>query len=193
MKIDELPRKAVLGYLELTRLPLTAAERALGRTEGTWPITIAADRLQAMVKDAAGTVLRDEHLKAAAKLQTAALDERMRALHAETRAERIREQADEQLARERRAAQEAKAEVATRDAARERQVEKKVGAEKSAARKVADAEDEVLSTREAAAEREQLAAEAEALRDERAAIEAKAEAIDLEDELAAVREARKQA
>ena len=44
MKLDELPRKAVLGYLELARYPLTAAERALGKTEGTWAPTLAADR-----------------------------------------------------------------------------------------------------------------------------------------------------
>jgi hypothetical protein len=190
MKVDEIPRKALLGYLELSRLPLTAAERALGRTEGTWPLTIAADRMQAAIKDVAATVLRDETLRADAKLQRAALDERLRAADAEAEAERIRRQADENLRREQRAAQEAKAEVAKRDAQRDRQVTKQVAQKKTTARKVAAAQEEALEQREAKATREQLAKEAVAVREQRAAVEAKAEALALEDELARAKAAR---
>jgi hypothetical protein len=191
MKIDELPRKALLGYLELSRLPLTAAERALGKTEGTWPLTIAADRAQATVKDIAGRILRDETLRADANLQNAALDERLRAVGAEMEAERIRAQADERLRQDQRAAAEAKAEVARRDAQREQQVDKQVGAKKATARKVAAAQDDALDKREAVAKRASLDKEAKAVRDERAAIEAKAEALELEDELARTRAKRK--
>ena len=191
MKIDELPRKAVLGYLELTRLPLTAAERALGKTEGTWPPTIAADRAQATIKDVAGRILRDPTLRADANLQHAALDERLRAVSAELEAERIRAEADERLRQDQRAAAEAKAEVARRDAQREQQVDKQVGAKKATARKVAAAQDDALDKREAVAKRASLDKEAKAVRDERAAVEAKAEVLDLEDKLASVKQARK--
>jgi hypothetical protein len=192
VKIDELPRKAVLGYLELTRLPLTAAERALGKTEGTWPLTIATDRVQATIKDVAGTILRDETLKADARLQHAALDERTRAAEAEAEADRIRAEADDRLRREKQAADEAKAEVARRDAQRDRAVDKQVGAKKATARKVAAAQDEALEQRANNATRETLAKESSAVREQRAALEAKAEALELEDELEAARAARKQ-
>jgi hypothetical protein len=192
VKIDELPRKAVLGYLELTRLPLTAAERALGKTEGTWPLTIATDRVQATIKDVAGTILRDETLKADARLQHAALDERTRAAEAEAEADRIRAEADDRLRREKQAADEAKAEVARRDAQRDRAVDKQVGAKKATARKVAAAQDEALEQRATNATRETLAKESSAVREQRAALEAKAEALELEDELEAARAARKQ-
>ena len=202
MKIEELPRKAVLGYLELTRLPLTAAERALKRTEGTWAPTIAADRLQAKVKGAVGSFLKDETLVADARLQTAALDERIRAATKEAEAERIRRDADKRLAKEQRAAQEAKREVAKRDelredaidaqvAAKERKVAEKTAAKKTTARKIATAQENALEQRETAAKREQLAKEQKALNDERAATEAKAEVLDLEDKLNEVKAARK--
>jgi len=186
-----ITRKALLGYLELTRLPLTAAERALGKTEGTWPLTIAADRLQASIKDVAGRVLRDETLRADANLQHAALDERLRAVQAEAEAERIRIEADRKLAEERRAAAEAKAEVAARDAQRDRKVAEEVGAKKAAARKVTAAQEQALDKREAAAKRASLDKEAKAVREQRAAVEAKAEALELEDELARTRAKRK--
>jgi hypothetical protein len=93
MRPKELSRKAVLGSLEITRLPLTAAERALGKTERNWAPTIIVDRFQARVKEIAGTVLRDETLRADAKLQNAALDERLRASIAEDTADRVRAEA----------------------------------------------------------------------------------------------------
>ena len=202
MKIDELPRKAVLGYLELTRLPLTAAERALGRTEGTWAPTIAADRLQARVKDLAASVLRDETLRADAKLQLAALDERIRAAEAEGRAEQIRAQADERLVQDQRAAQEARREVEKRDElrehvidaaveAKEREVRQKTAAKKTTARKIGAAQEQALEHRETKAKREVLSKEAKTLNDQRAAAEAKAEVLELEDKLNEVKAARK--
>ena len=193
MKIDELPRRAVLGYLELARLPLTAAERALGKTEGTWPVTIAADRVQARVKEVAATVLRDKTLEADARLQSAALDERVKAVAAEAESDRLKADADDQLHREQRAAQEAKAEVAQREAQRERQVEKKVGAKKANARKAASAEDRALEQRQTLAKRAGLAKEAKSVREQRAAAEAKAEVLDLEDKLTEAKADRRRA
>src|SRR5436305_123475 len=134
MKIDELPRRAVLGYLELTRLPLTAAERAFGRVEGTWAPTIAVDALQAKVKEAAASFLKDDVLMADAKLQRAALDERVRAADEEAKAAAIRARADDKLRGEQQAAQAAKREVATRDERREKAIEDKADAKKRAAR-----------------------------------------------------------
>jgi hypothetical protein len=204
MKIEELPRNAVLGSLELTRLPLTAAERALHKTEGTWAPTIAADRLQARVKEVAGSVLRDERLLADARLQNAALDERLRAADAEAEAERIRRTADERLAQERRAAEEAKRAVAQRDQqreqtveaqveAKERRVQQKAAEKKATARKITSAQEEALEQRETAAKRQSLAKESKALNDQRAAAEAKAEVLHLEDKLNDVKTARKRA
>ena len=202
MKIDELLRKALLGYLELTRLPLTATERALKRTEGTWGPTIAADRLQARLKEAAGSLLKDETLLADARMQTAALDERMRAAKAKAEAERIRRQADAKLAQDQRAVQAAKRDVAKRDEQREKVIDARVDAEgrkvvektiakKNTARKIADAQEEALEQRETSAKRELLAKESKALNDQRAATEAKAEVLDLEDKLNEVKAARK--
>jgi hypothetical protein len=202
MKIDELPRKAFLGYLELTRLPLTAAERALKRTEGTWGPTMAADRLQAKLKNAAGSLLNDETLLADARMQTAALDERMRAAEARAEAERIRREADAKLAQDQRAVQEAKRDVLKRDEQREqvidarieaeeRKVVQKTVAKKNTARKVASAQEDALEQRETAAKREILGKESKALNDQRAATEAKAEVLDLEDKLNEVKAARK--
>jgi len=204
MKIDELPRKAVLGYLEVTRLPLTAVERALGKTEGTWKPTIAVDRLQAQVKRLAGTALRDDTLVADARLQDAALDERLRAVEEEARAQTIRRTADERLKQERKAADEATRQVAKRAEAREKAVEADVeakerrvreqaAAKKATARKIEHAQEEALEQRETIAKREGLTKEAKALNDQRAAAEAKAEVLDLEDKLNEVKEARKRA
>jgi hypothetical protein len=204
MKLDELPRKAVLGYLEAARLPLTAAERALGKTKGTWGPTIAVDRFQAKVKDVAGSVLKDDTLRADAKLQHAALDERLKAVEGKAEAERLRRQADEQLRRDQRAVQEAKREVVQRDQqreaaieqtidAKERAVTEKTVAKKTAARKVASAQDKALQQRETAVQREVLTKESKALNDQRAATEAKAEVLELEDKLNEVKSARKRA
>ena len=204
MKIDELPRKAVLGYLELTRLPLTATERALGKTEGTWPPTIAVDRLQARVKEMAGTALRDDTLLADARLQYAALDERLRAAEEEARAEQIRRSADARLENERKAADAAEREVKARaeqreDAvekaaeAKERQVREKAAEKKAVARKVEQAQQDALEQRETVAKREGLQKESKALNDQRAAAEAKAEVLELEDKLNEVKAARKRA
>jgi hypothetical protein len=191
MKLDELPRKAVLGYLELARYPLTAAERALGRTEGTWAPTLAADRFQARIKETAGRLLKDDVLVADAKLQTTALDERIKAAQAEAEAERIRRQADAQLRKEQRAIAEAKREVAKRDELRERAVETQVKNEKAAVRATAANREKVVAQREKTAKRASLDKEATALNEERAAAEAKAEVLELEDKLNGVEAARK--
>jgi len=204
MKIDELPRKAVLGYLELTRLPLTATERALGKTEGTWAPTIAVDRLQARVKEMAGTALRDDTLLADARLQNAALDERLRAAKEEARAEQIRRAADARLANEKKAAGAAERQVKARAdqreqaveqaaEAKERAVREKAAEKKAAARRVEQAQKEALEQRETVAKREELEQESKALNDQRAAAEAKAEVLDLEDKLNEVKAARKRA
>lgn len=203
MKIDELPRKAVLSYLEMSRLPLTAAERALGKVEGTWGPTIAVDRLQARVKDVAASVLKDDTLRADAKLQLAAIDERLRAAEAEARAEQIRAEADRRLAQDARAAQEAKQEVLKREARREqaaesaaeaaeRAVKEKAAAKKSQARKVDAALEDALEKRENVVQRDLLANEAKALNNQRAATQAKAEVLELDDKLQATKAARKQ-
>jgi hypothetical protein len=191
MKLDELPRKAVLGYLELARFPLTAAERALGKTEGTWAPTLAADRFQARVKETAGRLLRDDVLVADAKLQTSALDERITAAQADAEAERIRQQADAQLRKEQRAAAEAKREVARRDELRERAVETQAQNEKAAVRATAANREKVVAQKAKVAKKASLAKEQKALNDERAAVEAKAEVLELEDKLNAVKAARK--
>jgi hypothetical protein len=204
MKIDELPRKAVLGYLELTRLPLTATERVLGKTEGTWRPTIAVDRLQARVKELAGAALRDDALVADARIQNAALDERLRAAEEELRAAQIRRAADEQLVKERESAaaaeREAKQRAQQRDAAveqateaKERRVRQAAAEKKAAARKIEQAQQDALEQRETIAKREVLKKESKALNDQRAAAEAKAEVLELEDKLNEVKAARKRA
>ena len=191
MKIDELPRMAVLGYLEVTRLPLTAAERALGKAEGNWAPTIVVDRFQARVKEIAGTVLRDETLLADAKLQNASLDERLRASIAEDTADRVRAEADANLVKEQKAAQAAKREVAKRDDLREQIVEDQADAKRAAVRETAAKQQKVVAKRATSAKRESLADESKALNDQRAAAEAKAEVLDLEDKLNEVKAARK--
>jgi hypothetical protein len=204
MKIDELPRKAVLGYLELTRLPLTATERVLRKTEGTWAPTIAVDRLQARMKELAGSALRDDTLVADARLQNAALDERLRAAEEEARADRIRGAADSRLENERDAADAAEREVRARAdqreqavehaaQAKERQVREKAAEKKAAARKVEQAQHDALEQREAVARREVLKKESKALNDQRAAAEAKAEVLELQDKLDEVKAVRKRA
>jgi hypothetical protein len=189
--IDEIARKAVLTYLEASRLPLTAAERVLGKTEGTWPVTIVADRLQARVKEYAGTVLRDDTLVADAKLQHSALDERIRAAEAEAEAERIRANADANLVKEQKAAQEAKRTVAKRDDQREQVIEQQADAKKAAVREASAKQQKVVAQRAKSVKRETLAEESKALNDQRAAAEAKAEVLDLEDKLNEVKAARK--
>jgi hypothetical protein len=204
MKIDELPRKAVLSYLELSRLPLTATERALGKTEGTWGPTIAVDRLQARVKELAGSALRDDTLLADARLQNAALDERLRAAEEEARAEQIRRAADTRLANENKAADAAEREVKARAEQREQAVDQAAEAKqqrarqqaaekKAAARRVEQAQTEALEQRETVATREGLQKESKALNDQRAAAEAKAEVLELQDKLDEVKAARKRA
>jgi colicin import membrane protein len=99
MNVKTLPRTAVDTYLRLLRVPVDTAARVAHRVQGddrSAVTEIAIDRADALVRDVAGRVLRDDELREEAHRRRTAADERERALRlhdaAQTQSELAREQ-----------------------------------------------------------------------------------------------------
>lgn len=169
MQVQDITRTAVDTYLKGLRLPLTLAERVL-EPEQPWAPAVGFEHLEAAVRGAVGTLLRDEELTNQAALQRARLTQIDRAVDKLDRAERVEEQAVRQAAKAEERREEGLREVA-------QQTTKK----KAAVRKAAAAREDVVERRETAAERRRLEAEQEALRKKQQAVQAKKKAATIED------------
>jgi hypothetical protein len=201
--IRTIPRAAVNGYLRALRLPLTAAERVTGQRDNEgWAPALAFETLEAKLEGAAGFLLRDEDLLAAAQQREAKVAKLREARTLETAAELERAKArDDQRKREaaisqQRAKTEQAAESRKQRAKAEAEQKKRKASEEaakqeSAVRAQQAAQEKVLERRERATKSEALRAESEALDLTDEALKAQ-ETVDLIDEtIEANKEARK--
>jgi hypothetical protein len=180
-----LSRFALDGSLRAARAPWDAAAKLTGREEAALRI----DRLDATVREVAGTVLADETLRADAARRRIANDERVRAFRLRTTAEAVTERADDELAAREAQAERAKQEAAAQAQRRKAAAAKKAEAEKRRARE--DAERRKRETEEAAA-RAKEAIDEEARRERLEALEEQHEALEVkQDALAAKEEAQR--
>lgn len=189
MDIAKLRRDALALWLRGVRLPLTAVERFAAPSDepASWPPAIAFEKLEAGVKDAIGRATGDEVLVGLANLQRTEVAKREEALAKRAAAEQTRhearveaQEAEAELARERRAA-------AERDRRRHEQVEAREREAKAAAARRASAKrtsaKKAAATRTKAVDAAAQQAEAARLRKEERALQAKAAAVEAEGEV----------
>ena len=194
MDIKAFPRKWLDLNLQVARLPLSLAERVTGHTNGdaaTWGPAIAFEGAEASVKQAVGTLLRDEVLLDDARLQQAKVDELREAVARTLIAEQERSDADAELRakreqaeqQRRRAAEEAerrKQQLEREKAEAKRKVQEEADRKKAAAREAAAKKQQEAERRETAARLKAADAEAKALAKEEQAVRAAGQATDLE-------------
>jgi hypothetical protein len=189
---DIIPRTAVRLGVTAARLPLSAAEAALGRRDDVrWPPALAFDRIDSTVKSAFANLLHDDALAAEANVLAAKVARRSDAERLATAAETERRTADDELeerrdaARERRdaAAEEAAervAKVKRDEAAARRKVKAKAADERAKAEERAAADEAAAKRKDRRKRSATLAAEEQALATEAAAVAklSKADALD---------------
>lgn len=173
--IQMIPRAAVNGYLRALRLALSAVERVTGQHENnSWLPTLAFESLEAKVEAAAGLLLRDDRLVAAAQQREAKVVELRAARTLDEAADLERAKArDDQRKRETQIARErGKSELAVAERKRAAKAEadnKQRAVATDAAKKASSvraqeaAQQKVIERRDRATKAEALRAEAEAL------------------------------
>ncbi len=166
-----------------TRLPLSLYERVRGEeVRATWPPVMFVNTVDALLLDAAGTVLGDERLAARAELLRASVERAVEADRLKVEAEQVRARADDELEQRRRRVDRQEQEAARRAAKRqEEQAKQDAQRRRDVARK------------EREAERKRIAAERKALRAEKQAVTAADEALRLEDAVDDAKERRRAA
>ena len=205
MKIQEVPRTAVNGWLQLVRLPLTTFEAVArrGRDNDAWPPAIAFEQAEVAVKETFGRLVRDDELVAQARVQRAKVGELQRALAKEAEAARKAEQAElsfaeteERLERQKdevaRQAQKREQELERQKAEAKRKVEQDAARKKSTSKKASATRKKAVDKQAKAAERRRLQSEADALAEQQRAMAAKGEVVEL-DEAAERAKARRRA
>ena len=175
MQVHDITQTAVDTYLKGLRLPLTVAESVL-KPEQPWAPAIGFEHIEAAVRGAVGSVLRDEELTNQAALQRARLTQLDRAAEKLARAEQVEAQAERQAQQAERRRREGT-----------RQVAEEANKKKAAVRKAAAAREEVVEQRQTAAERRRLEAERRALEQKQQAVKAKKKADVIEDAAKAIR------
>ena len=159
MTIQTLPRTLVAGAIKVVRLPADLALAYTGDGAFATSAGVAVDRVDAAVRGAAGTVLRDDQLRRDADRRREAAGERARALRLRTEAEK-RTDLGEELAEE--------------AAETEEKIEDEAKAERA---EVLEAQSEALEERDealaAADEARRLKEAAERVKEERKAEDAK--------------------
>lgn len=198
-----IPRAAVTGYLRALRLPLSAAERIARQQDNeSWPPALAFETLEAKLEGAAGLLLRDEDLLAAAQLREEKVEKlrEARALKAAADVERTTARDDErrreaQITQERgragRAAAERKREAQGQAEQRKRAAAQEAAKKSDAVRAQEAAQETVIERRERATKAEALREESKALDLTDEALEAQAKVDLIEETLEGNKEARK--
>ena len=202
MGLRDIPRTAVGGYIKLARLPLDTGLKLIGRGGNGNAAKLAADRVDATAREAAGTVLGDDQLKKDGRKRHRATEERQRAVKLRTQAQQKSAQADAELNERQQQAEDKRREAAQRaeqrkktaaEAARKRQqraaeTERK---RKQATEKAAAQVEEQISDVERRARLEQLETKSEALEEREEALTAADEAQRLEKAAATAKADRK--
>lgn len=206
MNLTDVPGLALDRTLQLWRAPLTLTQTIL-RQNGeavAWPPAMAFERFEAGARELVGNLVHDERLIERARLQRTKLAQVARAAGLEAEASLTRDEADRtrdarlQEAEKRR--QVAKRQADQREEVLERErhqakasVRKQAATRKAAEQHRAEGRREATQVREVAAKKKELDAEAKALSVEDRAVKAKGRALQLEDDAARRKAARKAA
>jgi hypothetical protein len=195
MQIQALPRESIHLALGAARLPLTAIERMAGRSgDAEWPPALAFEAFGANVKQVVGSLLRDEVLVDEGRLQTAKVAElreaarldavaKQREREADTELRERRETAGDKRATAERQAAERKSQAAQRARKEAADAAEKLRREEAEAREIEQAREKEIAKKERSARATAITKEREALRSEKTATQAKAEVIELDQEL----------
>lgn len=206
--INLLPRTVLETWLRLARLPLQGAEALAnrGKTNGhdsaEWGPMLAFDAFEANVKDAVGSILRDDRLRKAAAAGRERVEHLRQAVGLQVEADQRKAEAQAEFQDRREAVDEKKAEVAERKEAQEARLEREEREAKQRVREQAQAKERVanearqkteerIGEQERLAEQRRLQAEREALAERKAAVEAKGEALKLDKAVRATKAKRK--
>lgn len=189
MNVQALPRTLINSYLSTVRLPVTAAAKVTGQQDNEqWPPVLAFESFEATVQTLLGSLLRDDELVRAGRLERAKVGELREAADLETKAEAARKEAREQLSEDRKRVAGKRRTAAQRAREREQKAEREGQQRKAnvksaaagkvaAAKRVETAQEKAIQRRERAATRQALAKEKAALKAEKQALSA-AEATD---------------
>ncbi len=203
MSLQTIPRTALRSWLSVVRLPLTAAELAIGKQGSDWPPAVAFDGFEAGVKKGVGTLIGDSQLVQEAMLERGKVEQLRDAAELEAAAERRRQESvarfedrkeavRESARRVEREQEENKARLAREEADRKRAVEETARGKEEAAKTADQARRKAVAAQERQARATRLAAESEALDHERDAAEAKGDLLEVDRALKATKAARKQ-
>jgi len=202
MSLQTIPRTALRSWLSVVRLPLTAAELAIGKQGSDWPPAVAFDGFEAGLKKGVGTLIGDSQLVQEAMLERGKV-EQLRDAELEAAAERRRQESvarfedrkeavRESARRVEREQEENKARLEREEADRKRAVEETARGKEEAAKTADQARRKAVAAQERQARATRLAAESEALDHERDAAEAKGDLLAVDRALKATKAARKQ-
>ena len=204
MDLKQAPRVALDAYINTLRLPVRLVERLTvgDDTEAIWPPSLVVDRAEAMLREFAGQLWRDDELTAQAERIRLATDERERALRLRVAAEEARTEADATLRRTQEQAEKARL-AAARDAEqaearverdteqREAAIARQAATKKAAAREKAAAQKKQLDKQAKVTRLNQLDRESDVLAEETEAADAATAATVLADAAANVKARRK--
>jgi colicin import membrane protein len=188
MSLTDLPRAALGTYIKVLRTPVDIALKATGRGEGA---KVAVDRVEASVKEAAGTAVGDKQLKRQGRQSRAAADAREEAIELRAEAEKTAKKGRQKRQSAVNAAEKRRNDAKQRRDAAEQKLSqaaerRKAANTKAAARQEEKIEEEAKRERLEALEREEVA-----LDEREEALTARDEAERLAKEAAAAKAARK--
>lgn len=165
MDLKTAPRLALDAYLTTLRYPIRLVERLStgGDDTAIWPPMLAVDRAEAMIREWAGQLWRDDELTAEAQRIRLAADERERAMRLRIAAAETRTEADEDLRRRQAQAEKARLAAAREAEQTEARVEKEAKEREAAIAKAAAAKRASVEA-QATAEKKRLAKQAKVAR-----------------------------
>lgn len=205
MQIQDIPRTYVKTTLRALRLPVDLSESIARRNGGDgrpWPPTVVVNSVEGQIKKAVGSLLRDGRLVEEGELEQAAAKEQRQSLLlgavADSRRERAEERFEERVEQidEARQATRARADAEKKTAARTAKARQRNLAAKAQKLAQDDARLEAaahqsVARQDRASRSAQIAKERRAIAEERQAVAHDAVVADLEAEIEASKQARK--
>ena len=202
MSMQTIQRTAVKSWLSAVRLPLSAAERVVGKQGSDWPPAVAFEGFEAEVKRRIGTLVGNPQLVQEGTLEQGKVNQLRKAAELEAEAEEQRNEAEARFEDRKETVEEAKqrvereqqqreARLEQEKADRKRAVQEAARKKEEAARKADEVRKDAVAAQERKARATRLAAESEALQHEKQAVAAKGEVLEVDEALKATKTARK--
>lgn len=204
MDAKSLEAKAVNTWLQAVRLPLTSAEVVLRQRNGggSWTPAIFFESFEALVRDRAGSILRNDHLLNQARLQRAEIEQRRKVVEKRLEAAQISQEAQGKFEEKTRAAAEAEERIGQQAAERQAQLERErrqteahvaqqTAEQKAAVREAEERRQQTVQAKARSVKASQLDSEEKALTEKERALRAKEKALELDEEIKETRSRRK--